>query len=188
MIRPHIFAACDNSYYKLFAAQFIESAEANGHTVQVFCNGEWALDRRAHHAAMRFRLLPLILLCHPAVLVLDVDSVIREPIEIEPEYDLGVFPRLDKADEAKRIMGGIFYCTDRAREFAIALAHRLDVADEIKWGDDQTALWRTYDDLKDKFRIKKFTTRTFDWENPKRPRIYTAKGLRKIKPEFIKAA
>ena len=188
MIRPHIFAACDKAYHKLFASRFIESAEAQGHTVHVFCDGDWSLDRRAHHAAMRFRLLPLILLNHPAVLVLDVDSVIREPIEIEDEYDLGVFPRLDKTDEGKRILGGILYCTDRAREFAIAVAHRLNVADDLEWGDDQLALWRTYSDLKDKFRIKKFNTRTFDWEPSTRARIYTAKGLRKVDPSFIGAA
>lgn len=187
MIKPHIFAACDKAYYKLFAKQFIESAEAQGHTVQVLQNGEWSAGRRAHHAAMRFRVLPLLLLNHPAVLVLDVDSIIREPIEIEPEYDLGVFPRLDKEDEAKRIMGGIVYCTDRALEFALQVAHRIDVSEDLQWGDDQLALWRTYQDLKDRFRIKKFTTRTFDWENPKRPRIYTAKGMRKIKPEFLAA-
>ena len=185
MVKPVLFAACDTQYRKLYAASFLNSASAQGHTAQVYCDGGTAtMERRPYYSTLRFRMLPELLKTNQAVLALDIDSIIREPIEIGPEYDLGVFPRLDEAEEYKRILGGIFYCTDRAMEFAHALADGMN-GDGLQWGDDQRILWQTYEAMKGRYRIKKFTTRFMDWDTPTRARIFTAKGLQKIDRPFM---
>lgn len=182
MIKPFIFAACDQRYYDLYGAAFLNSARAAGHEVEVFCDGGISgLNRRAHYSVQRFRMLPGLLTTHPAVLMLDVDSIVREPVEIGEEYDLGLFPRLDEADERKRMIAGIFYCTDRATDFAWALTEAIG----HEWGDDQRAIWQTYEAMKDKFKIKKFTNRVMDWDTPTKAKIFTAKGLQKIDGPFL---
>lgn len=185
MIRPFLFAACDKNYRALYKEAFLNSARAHGHEASVFCDGGSAgALLRPFYASLRFRMLPALLKTHQAVLLLDVDSIIREPIEVGESYDIGIFPRLDEAEEYKRVLAGIVYCTDRAAPFAQAIVDGIGGHD-MRWGDDQRALWRAYDTMKDRYRVKKFTTRDMDWDTPTRARIFTAKGLQKIDQPFM---
>lgn len=184
MIRPLLFAACDLRYRDLYGAAFLNSARAAGHEAEVFCDEQVAtMATRPHYISWRFRLLPEVLKKHPAVLALDIDSIVREPLEIGPEYDLGVFLRLNEDDPRMRVIGGLVYCTDRAMDFAQALADGM--RDAVEWGDDQHLLWKTFEAMKDRYRIKKFTTRDMDWDTPTKARIFTAKGLQKINKPFM---
>lgn len=184
-MKPYIFAACDSRYGALYAAAFVNSARACGHDADVFVDDVASgIERRTYYSTLRFRMLPDLMKTHPAVLLLDVDSIIREPIEIDPEYDLGIFPRFDEAEECKRILGGIVYVTDRAKDFAQALADGLS-ANGLEWGADQRVLWQTYDAMADRYRVKKFNTRDMDWDMPTNARIFTAKGLQKINKPFM---
>ena len=188
MIKPFIFGACDQRYYDLYATAFLNSARAQGHSVDVACDAgrsRTASDKARYHV-WRFQLMPLMLRERPAVLAVDVDSIIRKPIEIEPEYDLGIFLRPHQTEaENKRTLAGVFYCTSRAMDFAQALADAVSAPSDA-YSADQVALWRTYEALGHKYRVKIFDRATMDWEPDTEPCIYTAKGaLRRGSASFL---
>jgi hypothetical protein len=185
LIRPYIYAACDQTYYDAYASAFLNSARTQGHKAEVFTDHRAAITPalQTHYSMWRYRLLPELVQKHRAVLLLDVDSIVREPIEIEPEYDLGVFLRPDKA--TRPILGGIFYCTDRALSFAYALAHAMGTDGE-HWGGDQRILWAMYSAYGHTFRVKQFDADTINWEADSEPKVFTAKGaIRRKQPSFM---
>jgi hypothetical protein len=186
MIRPFIFGTADAHYNQTYAPAFLNSARAQGHEAAVFCDGTAprTFQEKANYAVQRYRMLPELLTRHPAVLLVDVDSIIRRPIEIEPEYDLGVFLRPDKI-ESRRVLAGLFYCTSRAASFALALADAMK-GNHPQWGADQHALWPIYRDLGSQYNVKQFDNRHIDWEPDSDPCIYTAKGpLRRKAAAFM---
>jgi hypothetical protein len=186
MIRPYIFGVADKFYNNMYVPAFINSARAQGHDVEVFCDGTHprTFQEKANYAVKRFQMLPELLTKHPAVLLVDVDSIVRRPIEIESEYDLGVFLRPDKV-ESRRVLAGLFYCTSRAASFALALADAMKGA-HPQWGADQHALWPVYRDLGSQYLVKQFDTSHIDWEPDSDPCIYSAKGpMRRKAPAFV---
>lgn len=186
MTRPFLYAVADNYYKTTYAAAFLASAHATGHQARVFCDGaNVSHDRdKMRYCTWRYRLLPEVLSEHPAAMLLDVDTVIRKPIEIEPEFDLGLFTRnSDKEEDNLRTLGGIFYCTARALEFASELATRMS-APNLRWGDDQGILWRTYQTLGAPYRVKLFTPAMIDWEPKTQACIFTGKGAVKDRSDF----
>jgi hypothetical protein len=184
-MRPLIFTVCDQIYRDKYAKAFEASARANGHDVEVFCDGGMALMARegTRYAALRFRKLPELLRKHESVLVLDIDSLIMKPIEIAPEYDMGLFFRPWKTKDNLRILAAMSYFTPRAMEFAEMVAEKLDVVG-LKWTGDQLMLWRTYEAIGHKFNILSIDREMLDWEDMNRACVYTAKGPRKSTPEF----
>src|SRR4051794_38185403 len=110
-MKPVIFAAGDGTYCKKYGDTVRNSAKAHGLDCIVSCNGLTVGQgcTREEANAFRWRLLPDILRMRPRVLMLDLDTVIRKPIEIKPWWDWGVVLRDDTTNENKRVNGGCFY-------------------------------------------------------------------------------
>ncbi len=189
MIKPYIYGVADPRYMRLYGHAFLNSARAHGHQADVFVAG-WPIStgsQKMRYCAWRFQMMPELLTKFPAVLMLDVDSIILRPFEVDDEYDLGLFVRYHDQHKANvRTIGGIFYCTPRAIEFAQAMADDVTKA-ASHWGDDQAALWRTYAAHGSKYRVKLFDKTDMDWEPKSKARIFTGKGDVKRSNAFLDA-
>lgn len=179
-MRPFVYAVADDYYNRTYAASFLNSARAAGHQAEVFvgdmpCGGS---KEKAQYAAWRYRMLPEMLAKHPAVLIVDIDSIFNRAMEVDDKYDLGLFIRNWKHEPNTRVLGGLFYCTSRGLGFAEAMAQAMS-APRQDWGDDQAALWHTYEGEGHKYQIKMFNNEDIDWEIKSDPIIFTAKGLTK---------
>jgi hypothetical protein len=182
-----IYATCDRRYQGLYENAFTASARAFGHDVEVFCDDDFVhTEADAMRIVLRrFQILPDLLRKHGSALMLDVDSMVRRPITIEPEYDLGIFLR-PTPEKQFRTLCSVFYCTDRAMAFAEAMKAACDKADpeKLSWCDEQGILWDVYDRLGDQYHVK-FLDRSFiDWEWPCKAAVYTGKGAIKATLPF----
>lgn len=136
---------------------------------EIVCGG---IISKEFASVMRYLLLPEVLLVHSSVLVVDVDSIINEPIDIPSKYDLGLFLRGNQ-DIRKKVMGSCFYITDRAMEFAEQLKMRLD--GETQWFDDQIAIYKLYQKHLGRYKVKLFGANFINWHCEPAP-IWTGKG------------
>lgn len=173
LYRPLIYAACDQAYFDTHAEAFCRSAMLHGHPVIVDLVSE--SDNPADYACARFIRLPKMLKDKRGILVADVDSVFNGPIEMDDEFDLGVFARPWMKDPAKAVLAGLFYCGNNAMLFAQEL-RRTILSAPIEWGCDQAALSETYRKYYSTYKVAKFSSKTmsyaFDTEAP----MWTAKG------------
>lgn len=181
-VRPFVYSVCDQGFYDRFGQSFLNSARAHGHEAELFCDGEQATEAtKSKYLAWRYQLLPELLEKHPAVLMVDIDSVFTAPVEIEDEYDVGAFMRPNEPLHM-RTLGSIVYVTDKAKAFAWALADGLSNG-PVLWYQDQVLLWNTLKAFGDRYRVKVFDESVMSWRDPKAP-IYTGKGPRKDSAEF----
>jgi hypothetical protein len=141
-------------------------------------------DYRALYASMRFLNMPKLIDDMP-LLISDVDSIILDKIEIEPEYDLGLFLREnnsmggnDYEQQGMKIAAGAVYVTPRARQF-IQVVHDTLISNPFQWFNDQHALYKAYQLVKDKYKIKHFDDNFMNWDFNKKAPIWTGKGNRK---------
>lgn len=176
-IRPFVFAIADEYYGKTFAPAFLNSAHAFGHEAHVHIINKTmgSKEDRANIAMERFRMLPALLEKHPHVLMMDVDSIFKRPVDIEPTYDLGIFLRANTMEERYRVLCSIFYCTANAMDFAKDVAAGT-LTSKLAWCDDQVMVWRTYQRMGHNYRIKQFGRETLDWEPKTNAPVFTAKG------------
>jgi hypothetical protein len=184
-MKPFIYSVADDYYMRTYAPAFINSARAQGHDAEVFLGTFPASTggQKLRYCTWRFELMPDLLKKYPAVLMLDVDSVIKKPFEVDDEFDLGIYVRNEIHELTTRTLGGIFYCTPRGAGFADALAR--DMAPGAKrWCDDQAVLWKTYAEHRDDYRIKLFDRTHLDWEPNPKARVLTGKGDAKQKNWF----
>jgi hypothetical protein len=179
-MRPHIYSVCDQGYFDTYGVAFLNSASAQGHSVELFCDHKKAEtdEDKARYLAWRYKLLPGLLEKHSAVLLVDVDSVITRPIEIEDKYDLGIFLRLHKKELHMRTLGTVFYCTDRAKKFAKAMAASMRDHD-VRWYYDQVILLALYNGMGYRYRIKTLDRSFVSWKPEDDAPIFTGKGFRK---------
>lgn len=185
-MKPYIYSVCDTGYRDTYADAFLSSARAHGHRAEVFCTGKPApkLADKVHLCAWRFQMLPALLCRHSAVLMLDIDSVIQRPLDIEDEYDLGIFLRPDKAKEKFKTLCSILYCTYRAIDFAEEVAKGGSTSWRgLGWCDDQAVVWRAYDKLGHRYNVKRFDEDFISWRDES-ARIFTGKGVVKAGQAF----
>jgi hypothetical protein len=182
-LKPYIYTVCDTGYRDLYADVFVNGARAAGHEVEVFCSGRRAETRndKTWLCMWRFQMLPDLLKKHGAALMVDIDSIIQRPTEIEPEYDLGLFLR-PNAPRNMLTFCSILYCTERAMPFAEEIA-RCCKRPGLKWMDDQAIVWDAYKGLGHNWKIKKFDEDFISWRNAN-ARIFTGKGAVKHGPAF----
>src|SRR6185295_7292642 len=118
-MKPLLFTACDEGYWDKYAKAFKASAEANGMECQIACSGKRVGPdySQADAMAFKYQMLPDVLRAHERVLMLDIDSIIRKPIEIDEWWDAGFVIRDDLkpgADREKKIVnGGCIYLTPK---------------------------------------------------------------------------
>ena len=182
-MRPYIYSVCDTGYRDRYASSFLNSARANGHQAEVFCTEKPAvrLVDKVRLCAWRFELLPQLLREHGAVLMLDIDSVVQQPLEIGDEYDLGIFLRPEQAKDRFKTLCSIFYCTDRAMDFADEII--AGGTHNILWCDDQGVVWRAYEKLGHCYKVKCFDEGFISWRNAD-ANVFTGKGLVKAGRAF----
>lgn len=186
LIKPFVYAVCDTNYQRHYAKSFCNSARAFGHEAEVFCDGKEAIETSdgLRYCVWRFQMLPELLKQHPHVLMVDIDSVFAGPFEVHPDYDLGIFLRPYNPPRTKTLCS-VFYCTDKAIEFAEAVARECEGADT--WMDDQAAVWRVYEAMGERFRIKRLDENHVSWRGPTAP-VWTGKGCAKVTNNEFRAA
>lgn len=178
-MRPLIFAAADEIFYNQFAKPLMRSAESCGMRVAV-CNGG-KLKTREDASCMRFRLLPDLLREHPAVFVIDVDSIINQPFEFPDWVDIGFFPRFDRLEpHMKTLMAG-FYITDQAIGFAEEMKEAVSQKPTF-WAEEQEIFHRLFEKHRDRYRWQFFGEELLSWRDG--APIYSPKGDRKFRKTF----
>lgn len=177
-MKPLLMTSCDDKYHELYAKPFRNSAEAHGMRVKIISGG--ACDR-VEASVLRFKLLPDVLKEHPSVLVLDIDSIINEPIDFHDRWDIGIFLRNEYKDEVhKRVLASAFYINARAIDFAWEVRKR--VKGKVAWYADQVALYKTYQATLGKYKVKLLGTDFINWHCVPAS-IWTGKGVAKVRDE-----
>lgn len=184
-LKPFLFAYCDLNYYEKYGIALEKSAKAHGHKYQVICSGERLTHgaigpEMIRHSHLRYHLLPEMLFKHGPVLMLDADSVIRKPIEIDDGYDLGLIVQ-NSDDYQRKINGGAVYMTPKLIPLATKLATRINFQ---HWFDDQISLYREC--YQKEYKTLVFNDSLISWKgNPDAP-IWTGKGKAKFRDDFLK--
>jgi hypothetical protein len=169
-MKPLIFAACDDIYFRKYAGPLMNSAKRHGMECEIINGGTM---EPTDAMVLRYRMLPDVLRVRGSVLVLDVDSVINDTIHISERYDLGLFLRNDFNDTRKKVMGSAVYVHQRAMQFAVELRERL--AGPVEWFDDQAAIYKLYRKHLGKYHCKLFGTEFINW-HCEPALIWTGKG------------
>lgn len=176
-----IYASSGPDYFQEHGGAFIRSAEKCGHRVKIDMADdfpEWKSklrykEDRTFYAMLRTMRLPEML-DQEDVLVLDIDSIINRPIEIEP-CDMALFFRPWLAPETLKVLMTASYWGRASKPFAERVRERL-LERVNDWGDDQTAVWQTYCEMGSQFDIRPlnqdFVCYHFDRDAP----IWTCKG------------
>src|SRR5689334_23144500 len=117
---PLIFAVGDFAYYENWGWSLERSAQRYGLPTHISCTGMWAdTDKlRAWHSALRWLMLPELLLSNHGVLAVDIVILIRGPVSIADEYDIGIFLRNNGAPTNMRVLAAAIYVKDTALDFA----------------------------------------------------------------------
>ena len=185
-MKPFVYSVCDTGYRDLYAEAFVNSARAHGHDVEIFCTGKKAesLADKVRLCAWRFELLPQLLRTYGAVLMLDIDSVVQRPLNIADEYDLGIFLRPEQSKDRFKTLCSVFYCTDRAMDFAEEII--TGGTHSVLWCDDQGVVWRAYEKLGHRYKVKRFDEGFISWRDASVP-IFTGKGMAKTGRAFADA-
>lgn len=175
-MKPLIFSVGDTEYYNLYAKALGGSAKKHGMETHIVNVGNIGRDA----CWERFRILPTIL-TRP-VLMVDIDSIIRAPIEMGRE-DIALFLRPWRADPHMKTLLATMYITPAAMDFAKELAAGIE---SDRWGTDQRVAWELYEKYQTKYRIRRLTNLFLDWHWPTSALIYSPKGPRKKKQPYLK--
>jgi hypothetical protein len=177
-MKPLIFAACDDIYFKKYAGPLKNSAKRHGMDCEIVNGGKM---EPTDALVLRYRMLPDVLKVRESVLVLDVDSIINDTIDIHQRYDLGLFLRTDFNDTRKKVMGSVFYINRRAAQFADDL--KVGLCGPCVWFDDQAAIYRLYKKSMGKYTLRLFGKDFINWHCEPAP-IWTGKGKVKDSERF----
>jgi len=155
---------------------------------------------KALYASLRFLVAPLLLPHARQIMILDIDSIIMNPIPLAEYHfrmkDMGYFPREPlpgtvgwEQEGTKVAAGAIFYNhTDRGDKIAMEVAQQIRGL-PLEWFVDQIALNRviTSNMEKDEYiNFIKFDSKFMDWEFEKGTTIWTGKGPRKYdNPTYV---
>lgn len=174
-VKPFVFAYCDLDYCDKYAKALESSAKAHGHDCEVACSGERVTDETSknRHCHYRYHLLPEMLEKHGPVLMLDVDSIVRKPIAISDNCELGLVLQENVKDHQRRVNGGCVYIVPALIPLALKMKERLKFQ---FWFDDQIVLNKYA--TKHKFRI--FDDSFFSWKANPVAAIWTGKGKQKF--------
>jgi hypothetical protein len=183
-VKPHIFAAGDLNYCERFGPALKASAHKHGMECEIVCSGERVENERGKRLANAFRyiLLPEVLKEHPSVLMLDLDCIVKRPVEIPDEVNIGFVLRRDTNEDYKKANGGCLYITSQMMDVAIELSEEMR-ANPV-WFYDQVLLWKIYQRLKDEPGTAAFGHKFFSWKFDERAAIWTGKGKIKNQPAW----
>lgn len=154
-------------------------------------------DRRSvtvYFQSLRFFFLPdLLRKWKRPVLLLDIDSVVRAPVQPPLQADLGLFLRLgnQKGDNeydrlGMKIAAGAVYATPSSVTFFNKVVEYLD-RNELRYFADQRALFEIYKSEKQLRIVDLAGLGWLDWNFNQSSAIWTGKGKRNRRdPRFIR--
>ena len=183
-----VYATCDPRYKARYGQAFLASARAAGHKAEIFADDGQpkGFAEKMYYCIWRFRTLPELLREHGSVLMLDVDTVFLRKFD-PPKGDMGIFLREHIPEDEFKTLCSIFYCTDRAMDFAVELAKAASVDHmTLRWCEDQKILWDTYKAHGSGYDVARLTQDHIDWQWPTKAPIYTGKGRTKMDPNFMR--
>lgn len=151
--------------------------------------------RGAYYAAMRFVRLYQFLQHVEEVVMVDIDSLFRGPVETVfaavAGADIGIHLRPEQGDRRRKIAAGTFYCrnSEAGRRFMEDLAlriswHMLGLFGCARWYLDQRCLYDVYERyvLRDeRLKFGFFSNRFSDWEFSEDSVIWAGKAETKHK-------
>jgi hypothetical protein len=149
-------------------------------------------EKRTFYACNRFIVAPQVV--KGDVLILDVDSLIMQPIE-KPKGDVGLFFRKDTktinqnhkhwGKLGKKIMAGAVYCSYDKLEFLQYVKNFIETNEYI-WLLDQVALFRAYEHF-NTYNYNYFDELFLDWHFRKDSYIWSGKNRSKREnPVYLK--
>ena len=142
-------------------------------------------ETRVFNCMLRFLRLPE-LLDQDDVLVCDIDSIVNQPI-VMPPCDMALFfrPWLRDMDENLQVLLTASYWARSAKPFAEKIREEL-LSRVINWMDDQTIVWRLYNEIGDQYRIRNLTEDFVNYHFDRDAPIWTCKGpTRKNNPTYL---
>lgn len=192
MIKPLIYATCDQKYYDAHAEAFTRSAEKFGNKVKIdivkvgFDPKIRNTEARIHYCAARFTRLPELLDEHPHIMISDIDAVFNSTIEFDEKYDLGIFlrPWLPKELRSLQVLCAAFYATRKAKAFTEFVRENI-YKYHAKWLFDQRAVWFAYQQMSHQFNIMNLGTDFLNYDFKTEAPIWTGKGNRKDNPVYL---
>jgi len=195
MVKPLIYAICDQAYFHTHAEAFRRSGESHGNIIFIELirpndHVEWVErlpphDRKTFYVMLRFLLLPKLLKHCQGILVCDIDSVFNAKIEFPDEYDMGIFFRPWLGEPSLKVLCSATYFTPRAIPFLERVRDRL-LASSGEWGCDQAAIWQQTVEDEGKYNILQLDQDFISFDRFADAPIWTAKGpTRKCDPTYL---
>ncbi|ELT47218.1 hypothetical protein D584_20742 [Brucella intermedia M86] len=143
------------------------------------------IERVVFYQSLRFFCLPDLLRKYQRpIVVLDIDSLIRAPIPVKDNADLGLFLRLDikGRNEEERlgmmVLGAMVYASPSGISFFEKVISYLDTH-ERRYYVDQRALYETYQADRELLIFDIAEMGWLDWTFGHSSPVWTAKGKRK---------
>jgi hypothetical protein len=222
MVEPKniVFASCDRKYFLEHGEAFVTSAYMNGETPHIHIQSEKREDVRElekkitekfpsfrlHYFDYRsrydraesrscFAIGRFIFgqqLHHNNLLILDIDSFIRKPINWSDfsKIDYSLFFRdplpgtIGWEKEGTHVAAGAVYVSHRSRLLEITM-NEINIHPSLPWFVDQRALHRAHLRLKDEENYCQMPKTYIDWEFSPDSIIWTGKGQRKKSEVYL---
>lgn len=216
-----VFASCDRKYFLEHGEAFVTSAYMNGETPHIHIQSESNEDDvrelekkitgkftsfRLHYMDYRskydraesrscFAIGRFIFgqqLHHNNLLILDIDSFIRKPINWSDfsKIDYSLFFRdplpgtVGWEKEGTHVAAGAVYVSHRSRLLEITM-DEINIHPSLPWFVDQRALHRAHLRLKDEENYCQMPKTYIDWEFSPDSIIWTGKGQRKKSEAYL---
>jgi hypothetical protein len=179
---PLVYTTCDRGYFDAHGETFRRSAEAHGHQVRVDIVEDTDPDfylfeePRTFYCFARWLRLPALLKEHPAVLMVDIDSIFNAPAEVPENYDIGLFLRPWLSPLALKVLCAASYWTDRALQFAETVKENILHRGFTAWGNDQYLVWQHYFNTLGQYQVLELNDNFLNYNFNKEAVIWTAKG------------
>jgi len=213
-----VMASCDEKYFQEHGYSFVKSCKNNGEKpwINIVCPlDEWNRIRKTYksddlilsravqitgdrieYACSRFHIASEILNTADAMLIVDIDSFLRKPIQWQDfddcDYSLFLRPPLPGTVgwemEGTRCAAGAVYLSQKAKPF-IDLVSKTMHSYGSKWFVDQVSLWEVHNHFQINnlgLRHIQMPNKYIDWEFHDDSIIWTGKGTRKNSVPYLK--
>jgi hypothetical protein len=218
-IKNILFASCDGKYFLDHAEAFVVSAVKQGEIPYIHCQDDNEIVRtiaaslkmkfpefkffhmnyrgkypnaqkRSIYAIGRFMFAKQ--LAHHNMLILDIDSYIRKPIDWSDfaKMDYSLFFRdslpgtIGWEKEGTRVAAGAVYVSHRSKLIEKTMDF-INIYPTLPWFVDQVSLYAAHEKLKDEENYCQMPQKYIDWDFKDDSTIWTGKGSRKNSERYL---
>ena len=142
-------------------------------------------DERTYYACNRFIVAGHILKLCEAGMILDIDNFLMNEVKWHQE-DIGLFLRdplpgtVGWEQESTHVAAGIVSFTSKlGKDYINMVSDKIKSYDTLRWFTDQNALWKVYQENKNKLSTFVYDSGIMDWEFKEGSMLWTGKGPRK---------